>query len=317
MKNKKMIAVSLVMLLLCIAMTACGHEHTWQDATCIAPKTCTGCNETEGEALGHKWIDATCEKAKTCEVCGITEGEPLAHTWQEATCATPATCSVCGATDGEALPHTLTEANFQSPAICTVCGAEVGEPLAADFETYGIECNVEANVEYDYHTVCWDDHSIETVGTLIVKDYAIVESEDTYDAKDGYEWRMATMSLRFDDENAVNYGMSVCDFHNDYYNVKLSQDTRERIDANGHAAAFKHTINYNGENTDAYLYADILNQGWHDNVYTADIKLAFLVPVGYDGVIIGVRNGALELPDDTYLTDDYTNPDDFLMFRMK
>lgn len=59
-------ALSLTMLL---SMSACGHQHTWADATCTAPKTCTECGETEGEALGHSWEDATCAAPKTCSVC--------------------------------------------------------------------------------------------------------------------------------------------------------------------------------------------------------------------------------------------------------
>ena len=38
-------------------------EHIWADATCIAPKTCKVCGETQGEALGHS---ATCGHAVAC-----------------------------------------------------------------------------------------------------------------------------------------------------------------------------------------------------------------------------------------------------------
>ena len=34
------------------------HEHSWTEATCTMPKTCTVCGETEGEALGHQWSEA-------------------------------------------------------------------------------------------------------------------------------------------------------------------------------------------------------------------------------------------------------------------
>ena len=50
MKKLICLALSAVMLLLA---TACGHKHTFADATCTEPKTCTECGETEGEALGH------------------------------------------------------------------------------------------------------------------------------------------------------------------------------------------------------------------------------------------------------------------------
>ena len=86
-----------------LLFTACGHEHTFADATCTTPKTCAECGQIEGEALGHAWVDATCENPKTCSVCNLTEGNPLDHTWLEATTEAPKTCEVCGLTEGERL----------------------------------------------------------------------------------------------------------------------------------------------------------------------------------------------------------------------
>ena len=37
-----------------------GCDHSWTDATCTAPKTCTLCGETEGSALGHSYVSGTC-----------------------------------------------------------------------------------------------------------------------------------------------------------------------------------------------------------------------------------------------------------------
>ena len=112
MKKLICLALSAVMLLLA---TACGHEHTFADATCTEPKTCTECGETEGEANGHSFAEATCEKPKTCEVCGATEGEANGHSFAEATCEKPKTCEVCGATEGEALGHLV------SIGLCSRC----------------------------------------------------------------------------------------------------------------------------------------------------------------------------------------------------
>ena len=43
------------------------NGHSWNEATCITPKTCSVCGETEGEALGHNMVDGTCTR------CGYTE----------------------------------------------------------------------------------------------------------------------------------------------------------------------------------------------------------------------------------------------------
>ena len=36
------------------------HFHSWVDATCDTPKTCTLCGATEGEALGHNCFPTRC-----------------------------------------------------------------------------------------------------------------------------------------------------------------------------------------------------------------------------------------------------------------
>ncbi len=86
----KQIFRTIIALSLCCFIYGCGHEHTWKDATCTEPKTCTECGETEGEPLGHTWIDATCTSPKTCEICGQTEGEPNGHVTDMGV------CSACG-----------------------------------------------------------------------------------------------------------------------------------------------------------------------------------------------------------------------------
>ena len=97
-------------------------NHSWNDATCTDPKTCSICGATEGSAAGHSWTDATCTAPKTCSVCGATEGSAAGHSWTDATCTAPKTCSICGATEGSAAGH-----NYQD-ATCTACGA--AEPNA-------------------------------------------------------------------------------------------------------------------------------------------------------------------------------------------
>ena len=46
------------------------HSHSWQNATCTSPKTCTTCGATEGSALGH---DFSVDKPETIE----HPGEPI------------------------------------------------------------------------------------------------------------------------------------------------------------------------------------------------------------------------------------------------
>lgn len=105
---KGCVAAAVVALLVALFfLTPCRHSE-WTPATCTAPKTCSACGETEGEALGHDWAEATCTSPKTCSRCGVTEGEARGHVpgeWKKekpdysaATITTAQKCSACGAT---------------------------------------------------------------------------------------------------------------------------------------------------------------------------------------------------------------------------
>lgn len=154
--KKRILSLGLVMLMALTMLTAC-HEHTWKEATCTEPKTCSECGETEGEALGHEWKDATCKVAKTCERCGETEGEPLAHTWKDATCIAPKTCSVCGTKEGKALGHTWKEATCTDPKTCTVCGKTEGKPL--EHSSANVTCTQDGTCDLCGQTVPATGHS--------------------------------------------------------------------------------------------------------------------------------------------------------------
>ena len=64
--------------------TTCSHSY--KDATCTAPKTCSKCGATEGSAAGHSWNAATCTAPKTCSKCGVTEGSAAGHNYQNGSC---------------------------------------------------------------------------------------------------------------------------------------------------------------------------------------------------------------------------------------
>jgi len=68
-----------------------GHTHTYSKATCTEAAKCS-CGATNGSALGHSWQAATCKAPKTCKTCGITEGSKGDHSYVNST------CSVCGVT---------------------------------------------------------------------------------------------------------------------------------------------------------------------------------------------------------------------------
>ena len=131
--------------------TVCGHSyeevlptpgHAWEEANCVAPKTCTVCGLTEGEISDHYYeavvTDPTCTAdgytTHTCTGCGDSYVDtPVAatgHSWRVATCSSPKTCAICGKTEGEVLGHdydavttapTCTE-NGYTTYTCADCG---------------------------------------------------------------------------------------------------------------------------------------------------------------------------------------------------
>lgn len=61
--KKQILKIGLtITIIFCLA--GCGHKHTFSDATCTEPKTCTQCGETEGEPLGHTVEIGTCDRCQ-------------------------------------------------------------------------------------------------------------------------------------------------------------------------------------------------------------------------------------------------------------
>lgn len=136
---KKKIVMFGLLLLISATLSGCKHEHVWNEATCIEPKTCTECGETDGNALDHTWIEATCTEPKTCSVCGESEGNALEHAWQDATCTEPKTCSICGESEGDTIPHV-----FNDEGICTMCQLK---KIALTWENVGDYLQATYNLE--------------------------------------------------------------------------------------------------------------------------------------------------------------------------
>ena len=128
--NKYLITIVGICLVMLLVSKVSGwfkpHEHTWIEATCVAPKTCETCGKTEGEPLGHVWMEATCTQPKTCSICGSTEGDALGHSWKEATCTEPKTCAVCHETLGNPLGHTVAEYTVTREPTCGKEGLSEG-----------------------------------------------------------------------------------------------------------------------------------------------------------------------------------------------
>lgn len=265
---------TLSLLFLCaLLLSGCSHRHTWQEADCTTPRTCTACHETQGEPLGHDFSEPDCTAASVCRRCGITQGE--------------------------ALGHDFAEANYQDASVCRRCGLSEGEPLPAGFETHGLVCTAENGVSCDYRTCARDDDSAAT-GTVCFTEKPDEPLPVNLEELEGYEWRYVLISLVFDDPVALSKNVRWSITDEDYYTIELHDDSRYMVD--GGSDGF--TVNFHGEDyTECLRYYEYDNGHWDTNVYYLDYAEWFRVPVGYDGIVVGVRDSSIEWSEGAHIYD--------------
>lgn len=295
----------LLTLLLCIMILAgCSCQHTWTEADCTTPSTCTLCGITEGDPLGHSWSEADCVTAKTCARCGLTEGSALGHSWADATCTAPKACTRCAATEGQPLEHTWEgEATLYNAPVCSVCGTE-GDPLPGYFSQNGLVPNVLPRQETDYITNTYVRPDLDTTGIFQASDVAIFESQGTHRAKQGYEWRSVDITIRFSDSRSGLYGTNVTCARADYYQDQELKQAKKQD---------RFSVTFNGKKYQCIaLYEDV---GFH---YEGDSNLFQMtcyvqVPVGYDGVVLAFYHSSIDISGmHLHEVDD----ENMLLFRM-
>lgn len=280
---KKFFSILMALSIL-FSLCACGNEAASTEPatesttvpTTVVTEPATTVPAHDCAVDGHSWVEATCESAKFCAFCGETEGEALGHTW--------------------------VDANYQSAKLCTTCGFTEGEPLTATFDEHGMVINItEVGKEYDYVTTCSEDSSKKTVGKLMISDYRVFEGDEAHPAMEGYEWHAVTVTIRFNDENAWNYGMGVRVSCDNYYDLITWDATQTKI-ASG---TYSQTCNFNG--VDYECVADFSGKmsfsEWVDKEKTCTFDRYVRVPVGYDGVVLTFRDNALKMGDGQHLYD--------------
>lgn len=282
--RKKIVCAVLAALMCVMMLTGCGHEHTWTPADCTTAQTCAECGEVTGEALGHVWTDATCTEPKTCTACALTEGE--------------------------ALGHDLMPATYQQGEVCVVCGEEVNPPLQADFVTYGISADMQVGESYTYNTVTGEGQS--TQGTTTITNYEVVDSGEQLQAREGYQWHVVTFETVFADPAVMQTGVRVDYTCTNYYDIAGFKDNADHSDE----SISVYTVSYNGEAVPVYFGQAGGFTPNDDGTLTFELTLAAQIPVGYDGVVVGLNNGTIDTRVSNYLYDVYS-AEDFLLFRIE
>ncbi len=131
--------------------------HSYKDATCTAPKTCSVCKATSGKALGHDYAKATCTKAKTCKLCGKESGDALGHDYETE------------------YKKATTEVNGKSWKECTRCGKTKSEKKIYKIKTVKLD-----DTSYTYNGKTKEPD-------IIVKDSKGNEIKDKYYTVSGTE----------------------------------------------------------------------------------------------------------------------------------
>lgn len=237
----------------------------------------------------------------------------MSHEWIEATCTSPRVCSKCGETSGEVKGHEFEEANYQQPATCTECGLTEGDVLQADYEKYGIICETKVDTEYPFVNKCYDNDEL-TTGKVIFSDYEVFLSDDEHEERDGYEWRTATMTMIFDDENANEYGVGRYSYSiSDYYDI---QGANESWNNN------VFTVNYNGKDyAEATYELEVLQDDWVGDELITKLRFFISVPVGYDGVVFWLCDSQTRRLYEEYMNAEQelkvVQSDGTILFRLK
>ena len=190
--------------------------------------------------------------------------------------------------------------------------------LYSELEAAGFSEFMEVGVLYPFTTDANSANPVPTTGEVIVTSYEVFDSAEGYPAKEGYEWRIAEMEAMFFDDNARWYGIKLTSCREDYYNTRLHDDTITDADENGMST---HTVIYNRVERDVYSWSHSEWTGWQYNENgrkenKLHVKHEYLVPKGYDGVVMGYVNSKNEWADGSaYITD--FDPADCILFRLK
>lgn len=250
----------------------------------------TGCSsgdDAEDDTLIHLPPVTTPRPTPTPTPTPIPE---CRHFWRAANCHTPEYCLDCGETRGAPLEHIFGPANFQLAAQCELCGDFYGQPLTPNFITYGFEINTIPGRPFEYTTGTRLSDELTTTGTVTLMDVDIFASREGFPPRAGREYILARFLLTFDDENAISHGFAYLSGQFDYYTVDTNEtaimfDNLRDSDIPGFKIA-NTQINFYGEYFDYHFRYESISVDWIESVAHVVFEYVFLVPIGFDGIIV-------------------------------
>ena len=275
----------------------------------IAGCSDTGVDETEPEPIPTPLPPVLIDYEPECY-----------HFWKSPDCLNPSTCYDCDETDGEPLEHIWTVPNFQEAAECIVCGQTDGEPLEPKFLANGLRINTTSGRPFDYETITTRNPSLSTTGIASLLYINIFEEDEDYPAMDGYEYISARFMITTEDEVARVNGFQSMTGHVDYFGFDPNEAAIIHNDLrDSHIDDFKiasRTLNFFGEEYPYYIKHTRVQDVWVSRILYLVIEYTFLVPAGYDGIVIYLSNAG-NWTDESHrvISDNFDN--DTLFFRLR
>jgi hypothetical protein len=216
------------------------------------------------------------------------------HFWKDPDCQTPSTCFDCDEVQGSTLEHVWTVENYQEASQCVMCGETNGEPLEPLFSRHGLRVNTTAGRAFKYMTITNPEPEEPTVGIASLLYIDFFESDTDYPAKDGYEYIVARFMITFEEDNAREHGFQFMTGQLDFFGfdpneAAIGHEDLRDSDIDGFKVASR-TLNYFGEDFEYFIRYRLILSELVGDIWYVVFEYAFLVPAGYDGIIVYISN---------------------------
>lgn len=267
-------------LILLVCLTACGREHihSWAEADCLHPRTCTECGATEGEASGHDL--------------------------RPADLFSPATCRVCGYTEGEALASSFTVYGLSAAEVGALTGEEVfscafpGSPLPERTSTAAVAVHPLTVTDSSGETVLTNALSLrgESVVLSCAEEMCSVLAAIREKTGEDYEWRAVALELRFFGEDYLQNGFLFAPSLDNWYDADGWNSTREQdeVTEQVHGGGWEcRRFTACTKDGDRPVYT-LVTLEKEETVLSCTLTACFFfrVPAGYDGCVITLPGAA-------------------------
>lgn len=255
------------------------ENHTWENATCTTPKTCSVCNQTEGEPLEHTYTNS-CDT--TCDVC--SNSRSIEHTYSS-TCDDK--CNICETERTGDGSHEYSEATHDAPATCQHCGKTIGEkiPYASKVVVDATEITLYIDEEVTFTTSVLPAEAPQGVSytiRLLEGADATIDQEGKFIAKAA---GTVYVTVRSTDNTSISTVIIVNIIHPlleeevyDAYNIMtgFGTDASTQIEINYHTHNTKTFVEYTlATDTDFSNYSTISGTGYYFTHGTDNVEVEF------------------------------------------